>query len=406
MMMLIGKKGKEKNYFHFFVPVIRRISYAFYLTVKLRFHKTGGNMNSVAVSSNGLYVAAGGEDRKVYFMNSEGKLLWSFDSGAAVRSIVISRDGTYVAVGDANNYVYLFDSEGKTIWSRKTGSLINCVSMTPYAYYVAAGGSNYNVYLFDRKGGFSWMHNPGYWVSSVSLTTNGEYLAAGSFDDKVYLFNRTGEKLWDFKAKDDVYAVEISADSSFIAAGSWDDNLYVLNMDGEELWNYSCGGNINSLDVSRDSTTIAVGSDAGAVYLFERNPTAFALLLGDESFLPEETATETDTSLAKEIIKPIEETAVTGGVENKVEDAPATSSSVSGNAKTGENPGSEELPTEESSLKLLEKFDSIKFPAALLLGALAGTVFFLKRRLVKYHEKNDENLEDFEDLEEKDIRNN
>lgn len=74
---------------------------------------------------------------------------------------------------------------------------------------------------------------------------------------------------------------------------------------------------------------------------------------------------------------------------------------MSGNPKTGENPGSEELPTEESSLKLLEKFDSIKFPAALLLGALAGTVFFLKRRLVKYHEKNDENLED---LEEKDIR--
>ncbi|MDO9576744.1 MAG: hypothetical protein Q7J16_02555, partial [Candidatus Cloacimonadales bacterium] len=33
MMRLIGKKGKEKKYFHFFVPVIRRISYAFYMVL-------------------------------------------------------------------------------------------------------------------------------------------------------------------------------------------------------------------------------------------------------------------------------------------------------------------------------------------------------------------------------------
>ena len=39
MMMLIGKKGKEKNYFHFFVPVIQRISYAFYPKIeKERFY--------------------------------------------------------------------------------------------------------------------------------------------------------------------------------------------------------------------------------------------------------------------------------------------------------------------------------------------------------------------------------
>ncbi len=204
----------------------------------------------------------------------------------------------------------------KQYGEKKTGSLINSVSMNPNAYYVAAGGSNYNVYLFDRKGEFSWMHNPGYWISSVSLTNNGSHLAAGSFDDKIYLFNLSGAKLWDYQVKDDVYAVEIASDYSFIAAGSWDDNVYALNMDGEELWNYSCGGNVNSLDVSRDSSTIAVGSDAGAIYLFERNLTAFALLLGDESFLPKETVKKTDAVTAAETIQPIkEDTAVTGALK-------------------------------------------------------------------------------------------
>ena len=50
-------------------------------------------------------------------------------------------------------------------------------------------------------------------------------------------------------------------------------------------------------------------------------------------------------------------------------------------------------------------FGSLKFPFALLIGALAGTVFFLKRRLLKQKEMN-ESLEDFENLEEYNIPGN
>ncbi|WP_269851419.1 WD40 repeat domain-containing protein [Methanosarcina horonobensis] len=81
--------------------------------------KTGGYINSVALSSDGLYLAVGSEDGKVYLLNREGRLLWSFDSGDAVRSVAISRNGSYVATGSANNYVYLLDSEGKTVWGKK-----------------------------------------------------------------------------------------------------------------------------------------------------------------------------------------------------------------------------------------------------------------------------------------------
>jgi hypothetical protein len=75
------------------------------------------------------------------------------------------------------------------------------------------------------------------------------------------------------------------------------------------------------------------------------------------------------------------------------------------NTKTGEDSGLVKLPSEESSLKVLEIFGSLKFPFALLIGALAGTVFFLKRRILKQQEMN-ENLEDFEDLEENDAHGN
>jgi len=203
--------------------------------------------------------------------------------------------------------------------------------------------------------------------------------------------------------KDDVYAVEIAPDSSFIAAGSWDDNVYALKMDGKELWNYSCGGNINSLDISRDSSTLAVGSDAGAVYLFRRNAIAFARLLGDESFLQKETVKGKDTTLEEKTIIPIKEnTAVTGGIENRVEDLTPSTGNVAGNAKTG---GDLSLSSEENSLEVQRRFDSIKFPLALLIGATAGTVFFLKRKLIKYKEINGIS-DDYENLEEDDNSKN
>ena len=54
---------------------------------------------------------------------------------------------------------------------------------------------------------------------------------------------------------------------------------------------------------------------------------------------------------------------------------------------------------------LLEIFDSVKFPMALLIGALACTVFFLRRRILKQKEMN-EILEEFENLDENDTSEN
>ena len=207
---------------------------------------------------------------------------------------------------------------------------------------MAAGGSNYNVYFLNQKGDFSWIHNPAYWISSVSLTNNGSYLAAGSFDDKVYLFNSTGTKLWDYKVKDDVYSVAISPDSSFIAAGSWDDTLYVLDLDGKEFWNYSCGGNINDVSISRDSSALAAASDNGAAYLFERNSTVFARLFKDSRFLS-----------GDGLGLPLKEgTAVTGGIENVVEIASASSGKVPGDTKSENDHAAESSASTESSSRL------------------------------------------------------
>lgn len=174
-------------------------------------------------------------------------------------------------------------------------------------------------------------------------------------------------------------------------------------MEGNEFWNYSCGGNINSLSISRDSSTLVAGSDAGAAYLFERNSTAFALLLGDESFLSQEDTQESDTIKAGETGLPLKEgTAMTGGVENIVEIASASTGKAPVDIKNNENSAVENSASAKSSPKLLEFLDFFKFPIALLFAVLV-VAFYLKKRTFK-KQTLDGDFKDFENLEEENNR--
>lgn len=66
-----------------------------------------GWVESVSVSSDGSYVAAGGN--KVYFFNREGKLLWSYEIIGSIRRVLLSSNGKYAtAVADRGTKVYFF----------------------------------------------------------------------------------------------------------------------------------------------------------------------------------------------------------------------------------------------------------------------------------------------------------
>ena len=73
-------------------------------------YRTGDVVWSVAVSSDGGYVAAGSWDNKVYFFSRSGRLLWSYETGGWVRSVAVSSDGGYVAAGSYDSKVYLFST--------------------------------------------------------------------------------------------------------------------------------------------------------------------------------------------------------------------------------------------------------------------------------------------------------
>lgn len=75
-------------------------------------YKTGGSINSVALSSDGSYILAGSYDNKVYVFGHDGNILWSYDTGGEIRSVAISSDGDHIVAG--GDKLYLFNRADNT----------------------------------------------------------------------------------------------------------------------------------------------------------------------------------------------------------------------------------------------------------------------------------------------------
>ena len=114
----------------------------------------GGKVLYISISHDGSYIAGGtysgeyreGIDNKVYLFNREGKLLWNYTVGW-VNSVSITPDSSYIAAGSGPS-VYLFNKKGKLLWSYETGDDVRSVAITPDGSYIAAGSWYGYVYLF------------------------------------------------------------------------------------------------------------------------------------------------------------------------------------------------------------------------------------------------------------------
>lgn len=72
-------------------------------------------METVAISTDGEYLAAGSANNKVYlFERGSSTPLWSYTTGNYVMSVAISADGEYTVAGSLDNKIYLFDCNPPT----------------------------------------------------------------------------------------------------------------------------------------------------------------------------------------------------------------------------------------------------------------------------------------------------
>jgi len=187
----------------------------------------------VAMSADGQYVAASGEDSRVYYFNQSGALLWkSNETGRPLENIAMSADGHTIAAASRDHSVYVFDNAGNSLWNVSTWDVVRTIAMSSDGKYIVAGSDDSGISFFDGNGTLIATYSAGKPVTSLEISRNGNTIVAGSKDSGIYCFDQDGTLLWKYTAGKAVNSVAVSGDGIWVVAGSSDGNIYFFSRNG------------------------------------------------------------------------------------------------------------------------------------------------------------------------------
>ena len=187
---------------------------------------TGMIFNSVSISPNSQYIAAGTEDGNVYVYNTSSSEASWYHSGTLdgkITDIDFSGDSNYLIIGSENGKVYVYESEGDTPvleWGQTDE--VTCVSGSFDSNYYAFGTEQGLITVLDLSTEFkAWDKNIGGIITEIDFNGDAKYLIAGSTNKKLVLANVTyGDELWRISAFGDIHSVAMSYRGENIAVGT------------------------------------------------------------------------------------------------------------------------------------------------------------------------------------------
>ena len=262
-------------------------------------YSTSGTPNSVAVSSDGSYVAVGVQtgtkSGAIMLLNKSGSLLWSRTVDRAVGSVSISDNGSYISAGGfqliglaaevyENGALYYFSRNGTELWNYTTPPNSSGFQQPIFSVQLSNDGSKViadnsrGTLFFDNKGRLLWTYNSTtQGLSKTVASSNGSYVAemdsqpgSGYGPNHLDLFNDQGKTLWNSTIiANVVQSLAISQDARLVAVGSGPDGnhgtLYLLNITGSLLWSRQVNSPPLQIAFSQDDNTIVIGTNWGVV---------------------------------------------------------------------------------------------------------------------------------------------
>jgi hypothetical protein len=192
------------------------------------------DVDQVAISPDGLYVAAVVDKRSVYLLSSAGDLLWTKSFSSWVDAVSVS-GGDHAVVVASGTELFLFDSGGAQAWKKTFNDVSDAAISGNGAYIVAAvadSSSKYGVVVMDRGGSTLYQSTSGLSEPCLSVSSDASYIAVGSSRD-VVLMTRQCQQLWSRSTDSFVEAVGVSS-GGMVAAEAYSISLF--DAEGKLLW--------------------------------------------------------------------------------------------------------------------------------------------------------------------------
>ncbi|PJB30187.1 hypothetical protein CO110_01655 [Candidatus Desantisbacteria bacterium CG_4_9_14_3_um_filter_40_11] len=207
--------------------------------LKWNYATKGNVLSSPAIGTDGT-VFVGSSDKKLYALNPDGSLKWSYTTGGGVYSSSpdIGADGT-VFVGSDNDKLYALNPDGSLKWSYTTGSDVSSSPAIGADGTVFVGSCDKKLYALNPDGSLKWSYTTGDSVSSSPAIGADGTVFVGSHDKKLYALNLDGSLKWSYTTGGSVVSSPAIGADGTVFVGSFDGKLYALNPDGSLKWSYT-----------------------------------------------------------------------------------------------------------------------------------------------------------------------
>lgn len=213
---------------------------------------------------------------------------WGKDTGKDVNSVALSSDGRYLASGSANGKIYLYDMEstGSAVIEYTAGGEVKQVALSSNGRYMVAGAFDQNVYLFDRVNGLPntpvMAYDADRNISTVDITPDGSKFTAASGDpttnDYLYFFDLGDQTPYRSEGLPyDAEQVAISDDGSAAVIGMWDRIFYYTTDESDSgyEWYHSYGSDahytMRDVDIMEDGSLVVGALSDGTLYAYTDN---------------------------------------------------------------------------------------------------------------------------------------
>lgn len=186
-----------------------------------------GEINALALSPDGKWLASGGEDKLIKFWDAA-----TFAAGnspgampATIQSLVFSPNGGELAAAGDDGAIIIFNLKtGARQTPIASGDTVNALAWSPDGKLLASAGNSDQIQLWNPATGKLAHGFPrqSSWVSRLLFMPDGHRIAALSADKTLRIFRvDTGELLEGFTAggDDDVTALALLADGTLVTGG-------------------------------------------------------------------------------------------------------------------------------------------------------------------------------------------
>ena len=201
----------------------------------------------------------------IYFLSTNGTILWRYLTTDQVWGVDVSSDGRYVAAAFLREgVVRLFDREGRVLWVYPCGETRE-VRINHRGDRVAIGTTFGDLILVDLEtGGEVWRTFLEGQVRWTCFTKDDSVIYAGSGDGYLYkvdaatgsILGRAYVEAWPYR-----YGLALSDDEQYIATASKIGRVYLVRTsDMKPLWSFDTRGGCHWVDIAPNNAYVLVGS--------------------------------------------------------------------------------------------------------------------------------------------------